>query len=103
MAPDLLFHPVFHEAEALAGVSHRKVGHPTTKHRIDQLNDPIHRLRLVAAEYSLEVSQQRRSFLELGCVLRTPHTTTTANASEIEPQKTESPPPTEFYVPTLPS
>ena len=29
MAPDLLFHPVFHEAEALAGVSHRKVVHPT--------------------------------------------------------------------------
>jgi AcrR family transcriptional regulator len=26
MAPDLLFHPVFNEAEALAGVSHRKVG-----------------------------------------------------------------------------
>jgi hypothetical protein len=23
MAPDLLFHPVFHEAEALAGVSQR--------------------------------------------------------------------------------
>src|SRR5208337_2222859 len=29
MAPDLLLHPVFHEAEALAGVSHRKVVHPT--------------------------------------------------------------------------
>src|SRR5258708_32359628 len=39
MAPDLLFHPVFNEAEALAGVSYRKVGHPTAKHWIDQLND----------------------------------------------------------------
>src|SRR6202030_4428180 len=28
MAPDLLFHPVLNEAEALAGVAHRKVGHP---------------------------------------------------------------------------
>jgi hypothetical protein len=37
---------------------------------------------LVAAEYILELPQQRRSFLELGCVLRTPHATTTANASE---------------------
>jgi hypothetical protein len=72
MAPDLLFHPVFNEAEALAGVSHRKVGHPTSKHRIDQLNDPIQRLRLVAAEYILELSQQRRSFLELGCVYDLP-------------------------------
>jgi hypothetical protein len=68
MAPDLLFHPVFNEAAALAGVSHRKIGHPTTKHRIDQLNDPIQRLRLVAAEYIVELCQQRRSFLELGCV-----------------------------------
>jgi hypothetical protein len=65
MAPDLLFHPVFNEAEALAGISHRKVGYPTAKHRIDQINDPIQRLRLVAAEYILELSQQRRSFLEL--------------------------------------
>src|SRR5271165_2492077 len=30
MAPDLLFHPVFHEAEALAGMSDREVIHPST-------------------------------------------------------------------------
>src|SRR5258707_12908707 len=71
MALDLLFHPVFNEAEALAGVSYRKVGHPTAKHWIDQLNDPIQGLRLVAAEYILELPQQRRSFLELGRVLHT--------------------------------
>jgi hypothetical protein len=59
MAPDLLFHPVFNEAEALAGMSHCKVSHPTAKHWIDQLNDPIHGLRLVAAEYILELPQQR--------------------------------------------
>src|SRR3984893_15924385 len=63
VAPDLLFHPVFYEAEALAGISHREVSHPTAKHWIDQLNDPIQRLRLVAAEYVLEFPQQRRSFL----------------------------------------
>jgi len=34
-------------------------------------------LRLVAAENLLELPQQRRSFLELGCVLRTPRTPTT--------------------------
>src|SRR4029077_16665820 len=54
MAPDLLFHPVFHEAGTHAGVSHRKVVHPTAQHRVDQLHDPINRLRLVAAEHILE-------------------------------------------------
>src|SRR4029077_20785473 len=54
MAPDLLLHPVFHEAEALAGVSHRKVVHPTAQHRVDQLHDPINRLRLVTAEHIFE-------------------------------------------------
>src|SRR6266403_2165639 len=101
MAPDLLFHPVFNEAEALAGVSYRKVGHPTAKHWIDQLNDPIQGLRLVAAEYILELPQQGRSFLELGCVLRTPHATTTANASEVETQEAEALASTEVYVSTL--
>src|ERR1700730_12803310 len=101
VAPDLLFHPVFNEAEALAGISHRKVCHPTAKHWIDQLNDPIQRLRLVAAEYVLEFPQQRRSFLELRCVLRTPHATTTANASEIETQEAEALASTEVYVSTL--
>ena len=60
MAPDLLLHPVFHEAEALAGVSHRKVVHPTAQHRVDQLHDPINRLRLVAAEHILELARVLR-------------------------------------------
>jgi hypothetical protein len=101
MAPDLLFHPVFNEAEALAGVSYRKVGHPTARHWIDQLNDPIHGLRLVTAEYILELPQQRRSFLELGCVLRTPRATTTATAPEVETQKAEALASTEAYDSTL--
>src|ERR1700724_1758560 len=60
MAPDLLFDPVFNEAKALAGVSDRKVGHPTAKHRINQLNDPIQRLRLVAAENILKKAAKIR-------------------------------------------
>jgi len=48
MVPDLLFYPVLNEVEALAGVSDREVIHPTTQHRIDQLYNPIHWLRLVA-------------------------------------------------------
>ena len=55
VAPNLLFHPVFDEAEACAGMADRKVIHPTAQHRIDQLHDPIHWLRLVAAEHVLEL------------------------------------------------
>src|ERR1035437_254984 len=42
MAPDLLFYPVFDEAEALAGMPDREVIHPTAQHRIDQLHNPAH-------------------------------------------------------------
>ena len=41
LAPNLLFHPVFDEAEALAGISDRKVVHPTSQHRVDNLHYPI--------------------------------------------------------------
>ena len=85
VAPDLLFHPFFDEAEACAGVPDRKVVHPTAQHRIDQLHDPIHWLRLVASEHVLELPQQRRSLLELRRVVGTPDAPSTANAAEVEP------------------
>ena len=39
--------------------------HPSTQYRVDQLNNSTHWLRSVATEHVLELSQQRRSFLEL--------------------------------------
>jgi hypothetical protein len=57
---------------------------------------------LVATENILELSQQRRSFLELGCVLRTPRTPTTANAPEVETQEAEALASAEVHVSTLP-
>ena len=66
MAPDLLFHPVFDEAEALAGVPDREVVHPTAQHWVDQLHDPIHWLRLVAAEQSLSFRSSAVRFLSFG-------------------------------------
>src|SRR5438270_4061681 len=101
MAPDLLFHPVFDEAEALAGMPDRKVVHPTAQHRIDQLHDPIHWLRLVAAEHVFELPQERRAFLELGRVVRTPYTPTTAHAAEVESQEAEALASTKVYDSTL--
>jgi hypothetical protein len=49
MPPNLLFHPVFDVAEALAGVPDCKLLHPTSKDRIDQLHHPTDWLRLVAS------------------------------------------------------
>src|SRR5262245_19856609 len=85
VAPDLLFHPVLHEAKALAGVSHREVVDPTAEYRVDQLDHPVHWLGSVAAEYLLELPQQCRSFLELRRNIRTPDAPFTADATEVEP------------------
>ena len=76
---------------------HRKVVHPTAQYRIDQLHDPIHWLRLVAAEHILEFPLQRRSPLELGRVIGTPRPSTTANAAKVESQKAEASASTEVY------
>src|SRR5262245_34275776 len=85
MAPDLLFYPVLNEAEALAGVSSRKVVDPTAQHRIDQIDHPIHRLGPIAAEHPLELPQQCRSLLELRRAVRTPDAPLTTDAAEVEP------------------
>ena len=99
MAPDLLFYPVLDEAETLAGVSNRKVVHPTAQDRVDQLHDPIHWLRLVAAEHVLELPQQRSSLLELWRVVDTPYAPTAAHPAEIETQEAEAFTSAEVYVP----
>src|SRR2546423_15016131 len=75
----------------------RKVIHPTAQHRIDQLHDPIHWLRLVASEHVLELPQQRRSFLELRRVVGTPDAPSTADAAEVKPDETEAFAPTEVH------
>src|SRR5262245_50990796 len=90
MAPDLLFHPVLDEAEALARVSDREVIHPTAQRRVDQIDQPIHGLRSMPAEHTFEFPLQCRSFLELRCVMRTPDAPSTADAAEVEPQIAEA-------------
>jgi hypothetical protein len=85
MAPNLLLHPVLNEAEALAGVSNRKVIHPAAQYRIDQLDHPVDGLGSVAAEYLLELPQQCRSLLELRRNIRTLDAPFTADATEVEP------------------
>jgi hypothetical protein len=98
---DLLFYLVLDEAEAFAGMSNREVAHPTAQDRVDQLNDQIHWLRLVAAEYVFELPQQRSSFLELGRVAGTPYTPTTTDMAGIETQEAEALASTKVHVSTL--
>jgi len=66
MAPDLLFYPVPDEREALAGVSDRKVIHPTAQYRVDEIYDPTHWLRLAASEEILSFRSSAVRFLSLG-------------------------------------
>src|SRR5262249_30638801 len=101
MAPDLLFHPVLNEAEALAGIADREVVNPTAQHRVDQRDHPIHGLGTVAAEHTLELPQQCRSLLELRRVVRTPNTPSTTDAAKVEPQKTEALAAAKIHDPTL--
>src|ERR1700704_3015639 len=81
MTPDLLLHPVFDEAEALAGMPHREVVHPPPEHRIDQAYHPFDRLRPVSAEHLLERPHQRRPLFELGRVSNAPSPGSTAAAA----------------------
>lgn len=53
MTPNLLFYPVFDEAEAFTGMSNGEVVHPAAQHRIDQLNQPVHELGLLSPEHLL--------------------------------------------------
>jgi hypothetical protein len=88
---DLLFYPVLNEREALT----------RAQYRIDQLHDPIYRLRLVASEHCFELPQPRRSFLEARRVVGAPYASTTANAAEVESQKAKAVASTEIYDLTL--
>jgi hypothetical protein len=46
MSPDLLFHPILNIPKAPAGIPNPKVIHPSTQNRIDQVDNPIYRLRI---------------------------------------------------------
>ena len=90
MAPDLLLHPIFDVAEALAGVSNREVVHPPPEHRIDQAYYPVNRLRPVSAKHPFEPAHQRRPLFELGRVMRPHRSAHTAKSAEVKSQKPEA-------------
>ena len=90
VSPDLLFHPVLDEVEAPTGVTHREVVHPAPQDRVDQFDDPVHRLGVEATEDVPKLAQQRRALLELGRELRPPCTAECANTTEVEPQESEA-------------
>src|SRR5262249_28538597 len=101
VASNLPLHPGLNEVEALAGVSDREVIHPSTYHRVDLLDHPLHGLGTMAAKHDLELSQQCRSFLELRRILHAPVAPSTTDAAEVKPQKAEALAPAEIHDPTL--
>jgi hypothetical protein len=54
------------------------------------LNHPLHRLGSVSPEDLSKRLQQRRAFLHLGRVLRSPSARQAANTTEVEPQEPEA-------------
>jgi hypothetical protein len=90
VAPNLLFDPGVNEAEALAGVTHRKVVHPASQDRIDQFDHPTHRLGSEASEDLPQLRQQRRALLELGRVLGPQCSAERADAAEVKSQEAEA-------------
>src|SRR4029077_4193879 len=90
MAPDLLLHPIFDEAEALAGVSNREVVHPPPEHRIDQAYYPVNQPRPLSAKPLFEPAQKRRPLFELRRVMRPHRSAETAEVAEVEPKEAEA-------------
>src|SRR5262249_23321181 len=88
--PDLLFHPVLHEGEAVARVADPEVAHPPPKDRVDGLDHPPERLGAVAPEDRLEFAEQRRAFLELRGRVGSPRAPQTPDTSDVEAQKPEA-------------
>jgi hypothetical protein len=62
MSPNLLLYPVSDKRKAFTRIAYGKVVHPTTKDRIDLLDQPLHRLADILSEDLLQLCQQRRSF-----------------------------------------
>jgi hypothetical protein len=70
ITPHLLLHPVCDKAKASTGGADGKVVHPATYNRVDELDDPTHRLGVEAPETVLELVQQCGALLELGRIIR---------------------------------
>jgi hypothetical protein len=66
VTPDLLFYPVFDEAQAFAGVSDSEVVYPAPQHRIDQSDHPVDGLGLVPPEHTLSLRNSAVRFFNLG-------------------------------------
>lgn len=74
VAPNLLLYPVSDIRETPAGVTDRKVVHPTAQDRIDLLDQLPHGLRAMASEDQLELAQQCRPLLASRRTQRHPFT-----------------------------
>jgi hypothetical protein len=89
MSPDLLFHPVLDIPKAAAGVSNPKVVHPSSQDRINQIYNPIYRLRVESTKHFLEFSEQGSSGLHPWRDPNSPLPSPGSNPPKGKPKKTE--------------
>src|ERR1035438_3142634 len=77
MSPNLFLYPVSDKRKAFTRIAQGNVVHPTTKDRVHLLDHPLHRLADILSEDLLQLCHQRRPFLQLRRVVRSPLPVTT--------------------------
>ena len=101
MSPGLRFYPVSDLRKTSTRMPDPKIVHPTSEDGIDLLNHFSHWLADVLPKDFPELGKERRSFLHLRHILRSPLLVTTQNEAIFKSQEHEAPTFPQIDCPTL--
>jgi hypothetical protein len=87
MSANLLLHPNLDITKASAGAAYPKIIHPATQNWIDQIYNPIHRLRSVTTKNLLEFAKQGRPGFHLRGDPYSPFPAASLRPHEVKPKK----------------
>jgi hypothetical protein len=87
VAPHFDFYPTLNELEAPIRVAYGEVVHPAPQYRVDLFDHPLHGSGSMSPKDLSKRLQQRRTFLQLGRVLRSPSPRQIADATEVKSQE----------------
>jgi hypothetical protein len=87
VSANLLLHPILDITKASAGAADPKIIHPASQDWIDQVYDPIHRLRSVATKNLLEFAEQGRPGFHLWGDPHSPFAAAAFRPPEVKPKK----------------
>ena len=90
MSANLLLHPIPDVTKALAGTAYPKIIHPATQDWIDQIYNPIHRLRSVATKNLFELAKQGRQGFHLRCDPYSPFPAASLRPPKVKPKKAKN-------------